>query len=417
MGAETQDRFFSHRLANGLQLVGEYMPAVESVTACFYVNTGTRDEPKELMGVSHFLEHMMFKGTATRDYRAINHAFEEMGAENNAGTWLEFTYYWAKVLSDQTPKLIEILADMMRPRLAEEDFNQERNVILEEIARYEDMPNFKIFEYLQGEFFNDHPLSYLTLGTKESITALPLADMRAYHRRRYAPNNMIFSIAGKFAWPAVVAQVEQLTAAWPMGEAGRRAELVTPPPSQRIHQRPDLQQQLMVIATPSISRSDPERYTAEVLATILGDTAGSRLYWGVREAGLAESAAAELLTFDGTGMLLSSATTTPDLAPRCLSAMQSELAHFQSDGVTNDELERAKTKLASRLAMDGESTNRRMLALVDSWLSVGRLETLEEVVEAITSVDGAAIRRLLDRHPLTNNQVVVGLGPLAQLSA
>jgi len=409
-------RFFTHRQANGLQLVGESMPSVESVSACFYVDTGSRDEPPELMGVSHFLEHMMFKGTPTRDYRAINHAFEEMGAENNAGTWIEFTYYWAKVLSDQTPKLLDLLADMLRPKLAEEDFTQERNVILEEIARYEDMPNFKIFEHLLQDYFGQHPLSHLVLGTKETIGGLELAAMRAYHQRRYAPNNIIFSIAGKFDWPAIVEQVGTLSANWQQGDAGRVAEDVRPTAQRRAIHRPDLQQQLLTIATPSVGRADADRYTADVLATVLGDGTGSRLFWGIREQGLAESAEAEVMSFDGTGMTLTMATTSPDLAPGCLAAVQAELARMQADGVAGDELARAKTKLASRVVMDGESTNRRMLALVDSWLSLGRLETLDEVVGKVEAVTAADIRRLLDRHPLTSDQVVVALGPLDEAS-
>ena len=415
MGSERtggDGRLFTHRQANGLQLVGEYMPSVESISACFYVDTGARDEPPELMGVSHFLEHMVFKGTPTRDYRAINRAFEEMGAENNAGTWIEFTYYWAKVLSDQTPKLLELLADMMRPKLAEEDFNQERNVILEEIARYEDMPSFKLFEYLMQDYFGRHPLAHLVLGTKETISGMQLEAMRAYHRRRYGPNNMIFSIAGKFDWEAVVRQIGALTDHWQPGEAGRAVVDPRPAAVRRVYRRTDLQQQLLTIATPSVGRADPDRYTADVLATVLGDGTGSRLYWGVREQGLAESAEAEVLSFDGTGMTLSMATTSPDLAPACLAAIQAELARLQADGVAEDELARAKTKLASRVVMDGESTNRRMLALVDAWLSLGRLETLDEVVGRIEAVTAAGIRRLLDRRPLTGDQVVVALGPL-----
>ena len=412
--SQPQEQFFAHRLDNGLQMLGQYMPAVESVSACFYVNTGARDEPADLMGVSHFLEHMMFKGTATRDYRAINRAFEEMGAENNAGTWLEFTYYWAKVLSDQAPHLIELLADMMRPRLAEEDFNQERNVILEEIARYEDLPNFKLFEYLLQAYFGEHPLSYQTLGTTDTITAMPLDGMRAYHQRRYAPNNILFSIAGKFDWDAVRQQVERLTANWAQGEAGRDASDVRPRPSRRVYHRPDLQQQLLTIAWPSVSRSHPDRYVADVLATILGDATGSRLYWGVREQGLAETAEADYMAFDGAGLMLAIATTTPEQAAACHQAIQAELAKMQADGVSEDELVRARTKLASRVVMDGESTNRRMLALIDSWLSLGELETLADVVAKVEAVRTTDIRALLDRQPLTENQVVVALGPVAE---
>jgi predicted Zn-dependent peptidase len=404
--------FFTQKLPNGLQLLGQSMPSVESVSACFYVNTGARDEPVELMGVSHFLEHMMFKGTPTRDYRAINRAFEEMGAENNAGTWLEHTYYWAKVLSDQAPALIDVLADMMRPKLDRDDFEQERNVILEEIARYEDMPNFKLFENLLRDYFGSYPLSHLVLGTKETIAAMDLDAMRAYHRRRYAPNNMVFSIAGKFDWAAVARQVEALTAGWQAGEVGRETRDIRPTATRRAYQRLDLQQQLITVATPSVGRGDADRYVADVMSTILGADAGSRLFWGIREQGLAESAEADVLSLDGVGMTIASVTTTPELAPACFVALQAEIARFQAEGIAEDELHRAKTKLATSVVMDGESTNRRMLALVDSWLSVGHLETLDDVVAKIEAVSVADVRRLLDRIPLTEPQVVAAMGPL-----
>lgn len=390
------------------------MPEVQSASACFYVNTGARDEEPALMGVSHFLEHMMFKGTPRRSYEDINRAFEEMGAENNAGTWLEFTYYWAKVLNDQLPNLIDLLADMMRPRLAAEDFEQERGVILEEIARYEDIPTSLLFDHLMETYFAGHPLSHRTLGTTETISTMSVEAMKEYWRRRYEANNILFAIAGNFDWEAVRGQVEELCGGWGTGEAGRSAVDVAPPSSFRSFAKDDMQQEMLAFGLPSVPQSDDARYTADVLSAILGDSSGSRLFWGVREAGLAESVGAQYLALDGSGLIIVYATTEPGKAAETVEAVRREVRRLQDGGVTEEELRRAKTKLASRVVMDGESTNRRMLSLIDSWLSIGRLETLEEVEQAIEGVTAQDCRDLLDRVPLLDHEVGVALGPLPE---
>lgn len=413
-GGVGQGRFYTHQLPNGLQLLGQYMPEVQSASACFYVNTGARDEDPTLMGVSHFLEHMMFKGTHRRSYEDVNREFEEMGATNNAGTWLELTYYWAKVLGDQLPALIDLLADMMRPKLDPKDFNDERGVILEEIARYEDIPTSVMFERLLGTYYANHPLSHRTLGTVETISAMPVEGMLEYWHRRYQANNMLFSVAGNFDWDKVVAQITDLCGGWETGEAGRTTTDVAPAPTFHTYHKDGLQQEMMAFGLKSVSQSDEARYTADVLGTILGDSTGSRLFWGVRETGLAESVGAQYLALDGSGLIIVFATTEPGKAGETREAVRREIAKLQDGGVTEEELRRAKTKLATRVVMEGESTNRRMLALIDSWLSLGRLETLEEVEEAIESVSAQDCRDLLDRFPLTEHEVGVALGPLPE---
>jgi predicted Zn-dependent peptidase len=357
---------------------------------------------------------MVFKGTDRRSGEDINREFEEMGAENNAATWLEFTYYYGKVLNDQLPRLVDLLADMMRPRLDPADFEQERGVILEEIARYEDIPTSVLFDHLLGTYYAGHPLSHRTLGTKETIGALRQEQMLEYWHRRYEANNILFSVAGNFDWEAVRAQVEELCGSWGTGEAGRSPRDATPPPSFRAFQKEDMQQEMLAFGLRSVPQSDSARYTAEVVSTILGDSAGSRLFWGVRETGLAESVGAQYLALDGSGLTIIYATTEPGKAEQTVEAVRREVRRLQDGGVTEDELRRAKTKLATRVVMDGESTNSRMLNLVDSWLSLGRLETLEEVEQAIEAVTAQDCRELLDRLPLQEHEVGVALGPLPE---
>ncbi|MDB5056724.1 MAG: insulinase family protein, partial [Chloroflexi bacterium] len=302
------NHFDQYMMPNGLLILGQHMQDVQSVSACFYVRTGARDEEPALGGVSHFLEHMTFKGTPTRTYEDINREFEAMGAENNAGTGHEFTYFYAKVLREYLHDLVNLLADMMRPKLDAADFAQERDVILEEIARYEDQPNSKLFNYLMEHYYAPTGLSRPVLGTTETISAMTVEHMRDYWKRRYGANNMIFAIAGNYDWNAVRSQVEQLCGSWTTGETGRTPIVAEPATRLYVYERPDLQQQLVEIAFPGVSHSDPDRYAAEVLGTILGDSTGSRLYWQVQETGLAEGVGGDYFAMDGTGMLFVSAS-------------------------------------------------------------------------------------------------------------
>ena len=413
-GAAQDHFFYQDQLPNGLQLLGQFMPDVQSVSACFYVRTGSRDEDASVGGVSHFLEHMTFKGTPTRSYEDINREFEGMGAENNAGTGHEFTYFYAKVLRDYAPELIGLLADMMRPRLDAEDFAQERNVILEEIARYEDMPNAKLSNYLMEHYFAPSGLARPVLGTTETISAMTVEQMRDYWHRRYGANNIIFAIAGNFDWDAVRAQVEQLCGGWTTGETGREAIIANPPSTLYVYARPDLQQQLLEIGFPGVAQDDPERYAAEVLGTIFGDSSGSRLYWQVQETGLAEAVGGDYLAMDGTGLLYVSASLQPGKTRKALDAIGQAIGELQRGPIGEDELRRAKTKLVSRLVMSGESTNSRMLSLCGSWVALGRLETLAEEAAQIDAVTVDDLYRLRDRVPLDGHQVTVTMGPVPE---
>jgi predicted Zn-dependent peptidase len=390
------------------------MPDVQSVSSCFYVKTGGRDEDPALGGVSHFLEHMTFKGTPRRSYEDINREFEAIGAENNAATGHEFTYFYAKVLREYMPDLVDLLADMMRPRLDGADFDQERHVILEEIARYEDIPRFKLFNFLMEHYFHGTGLARPVLGTNETISALTVEAMRAYWERRYGANNMIFAIAGNYDWERVSAQVETLCQDWFTGEVTRRPISVDPPSRLYVYERPDLQQQLVDIGFPGVSYADPDRYAAEVLGTILGDSTGSRLYWEVQETGLAEGVGGDYMAMDGTGMLIISASLQPAKTPRALEAIRGVVQRLQREPITEDELRRAKTKLMSRLVMSGESTNSRMLSLCGSWLALGRLETLEEEEAQIDAVTLDDLYRLRERVPLDGHQITVALGPVPE---
>ncbi|HEX8995802.1 MAG TPA: pitrilysin family protein [Ktedonobacterales bacterium] len=408
------DEFFTHRLPNGLQLLGQRMPDLESVSLCFYARTGARDETDPaLFGVSHFLEHMVFKGTARRDTEQITLDFNLMGAEFNAFTSVEQTVFYARILNEYLPKAVDLLSDMMRPRLDADDFSMERNVILEEIARSEDVPTGQAYRRLMQTFFANTPLGHDVLGTKDSIREMSVEQMRAYHARRYGANNLIFAIAGNFDWNHVVELVEQSCGAWGSGEFGRHAETHTPEkPTSSVVVKPQLRQQLILLASPSVSVQDDDLYAAQLAAMVLGDGAGSRLYWNIYQKGLAESASASLSPFDTSGMLLTFLSTTPDHAPAVLELAQAELKSLQEDSVQEDELRRAKDKLISRTVLDGDSAFSRMQDLAYTWVAEGRVRSIQDEMNRIEAVTLDDVRRTLNRFPVNASQITLGYGPL-----
>src|SRR5436305_13254816 len=214
--------FHTHQLSNGLQIVGQPMPDFESVAVSYYVRTGSRDEyDPSIAGVSHFLEHMVFKGTKTLNWQELTLEFHKIGAELNAFTSHESTLFYAHVLGEYLDRAVELLSDMMYPRFDEEDFTTEKEVIVEEIARSEDQPYNITYRRMMQTYFGEHPLGHDVLGSRESIRGMRIGQMRDYWSRRYAANNLILSVAGNFNWEHIVALAEQRASNWRTGEAGR----------------------------------------------------------------------------------------------------------------------------------------------------------------------------------------------------
>jgi len=276
----TGTQLLSHALPNGLQILGQQMPDLESISVCFYVRTGARDEHEpELYGVSHFLEHMVFKGTERRTAEQITLDFNTMGAEFNAFTSVEQTVYYARVLGEYLPRAVDLLSDMMRPRLDAHEFDLERNVILEEIARSEDVPTSQAYRRLMQTYFAGQSLGHDVLGTRESIRELRVEQMREYAARRYAANNLILSIAGNFSWQQVLDLAAEKCGVWGQGEMGREAQPYIPPhPVSQVIVKPPLKQQIALLAWPSVSFQDKDFYAAVLAAMVLGDGTGSRLF-------------------------------------------------------------------------------------------------------------------------------------------
>jgi len=412
----TDTVFYTHKLPNGLQIVGQPMPDFESVSVSFYVRTGSRDEQNSnIAGVSHFLEHMVFKGTQTLDWQEITLEFNKIGAELNAFTSHEATVYYARVLSEYLERALELLSDMMHPRLNESDFEMEKEVIINEIARSEDQPYNLAFRRMMQTYFSTHPLGHDVLGSRESIRDMQVEHMREYWNQRYGANNLILSVAGNFDWDTFVALAEKQCSSWRTGDTSRHVEAYQPAqPINEILVDAKLKQQILILAMPAVDVKDPDYYAAVLGGSILGDSDGSRLFWNIHQKGLAESASAGIWAMEGTGIMMMEANSTPEEAPRVLKLLQDELLSLLNDGIYEDELRRAKDKWISSMVLSSESTFSRMRSLANDWIIEGRLLTIDEEVERIEKVTVEDVMRSLKRFSMPEKQVLVTLGPLSE---
>ena len=261
--------FHQHTLANGMTMLGETNPAALSVAIAFWVKTGSRDESSDVSGVSHFLEHMVFKGTPRRDAFTVNRDFSRIGADNNAWTSEENTVFHAVVLPEFLPEVVDVLADILRPSLRGEDFATEKKVILDEIVRYEVQPSWAVYDHARRTFYAGHPLGNTVLGTTASITALTRDQMAEYYRRRYVAPNIIAVAAGNFDWPGFVKLVEKACGDWPTGDAPRTSR-IEPAGAGGIHVIPKpadkVAQQYVTLIAPAAPADAPLGYAGALVA-------------------------------------------------------------------------------------------------------------------------------------------------------
>ncbi|MES4793057.1 MAG: peptidase M16, partial [Chloroflexota bacterium] len=227
----------------------------------------------------HFLEHMLFKGSERRSAEDVNREFDEMGANYNAFTSEENTVYYGHVLPEFQPRLIDLLTDMMRPALRSDDFDMEKNVILEEIALYQDRPTYIAYEKARRIFFGEHPLGNTVLGTTESISALHRDQMAEYHARRYAPNNLTLVLTGAYDWEQAVAQARALSRSWTPAEVSRDTRPSHPASGVHVETTDKFNRVQLLLLAPGVAAQSPERSVAEIVAAALGGSEGSRLYW------------------------------------------------------------------------------------------------------------------------------------------
>jgi len=405
---------FKHcQLPNGLNIIGEINNAARSAAIGFFVKTGARDETMQINGVSHFLEHMLFKGTETLSAQEVNEAFDRTGAQFNAFTSEECTVYYAAILPEYLMEVAGLWMQLMRPALRDDDFNIEKNVIKEEIAMYQDMPSFDVIDRCRTLHFDDHVCGYSVLGSVESIDALAAEQMRGYFARRYAPNNLVLACAGNFDWDALCALASERCSPWSYQETGRTLE---DPPGSHRHERitkPSLALEHICLMSRGISAQDPRRFAASLLGMIVGDDVGSRFFWELLDKALAEAASLQFAAMDGTGIFCAYIRCTPSKLPRVISTVEKILAGLASDRITEEELTKAKNKIISSLVLKNELPMGRLLDTGANWTYLGGYRTVEDDMAAIRSVTVSDINAIIDEFNLSDfTQFSIGPEPM-----
>jgi predicted Zn-dependent peptidase len=385
-------------LDSGVRVVTEAVPSVRSIALGFWVRTGSRNETVEQAGISHFLEHLLFKGTDRFSSQEIDEIFDALGAEVNAGTGKETTSVYSRFLDRHLERAFDVLSDMvLHP--AYPDIESERQVVIEEIAMYEDEPADKVHDVLAGAIFGDHPLGRPIIGRADVISSVPVPALAVYHDGRYVAANIVIAAAGNVDHERVVALAEQALAdsAKPRaGDDGDRPEAAPEAidPRLRFHEK-ETEQYHLCLGAPGIARADERRFTLRVLDTVLGGSTSSRLFQEVRERrGLAYSVYSYASQYTDSGQVALYVGTRPDNVHDAMGVIGTELRRLQEEAVSEEELERARENVKGRTVLSMESTLTRMNRLGSSVLMEVPLLTLDETLAAIDAVTLEDITRL-----------------------
>ncbi|MBW3557930.1 MAG: insulinase family protein [Actinobacteria bacterium] len=403
----------SQRLESGLTVVTERMPGVRSVAAGFWVGAGSRDEPVELAGVSHFLEHLLFKGTATRSARDIAEAVDEVGGDLNAFTTKEYTAFEVRLLADQLDLGLDILSDIIwSPSFRAEEVEAERSVIIEEILMARDEPGDLVHDLFAEAVFPSHPLGRSTLGTEESIDGMARADIEAFHGARYQPADIVVAVAGAVDHDAVVAAVDKGFA----GRTGTVAPDRLPAPERRagrLVQTRATEQAHLVLGVRTPGSLDEDRIALEVVTQALGGGISSRLFQEVRERrGLAYCVYSYRCSYTDAGAMAFYAGTAPKNAAEVIEIFHAELDRLASVGLSERELAIAKGQVRGSTVLGLEDTGARMNRLGRAQMVHGQVRPLDDLladIDAVSAGDVARVAAGIAAEP----RALAAIGPFA----
>jgi predicted Zn-dependent peptidase len=403
-----------HRLTtldSGVRVVTEAMPSVRSVSIGFWIGTGSRHEDDRHAGLSHLLEHLLFKGSEKYGSLEIDQIFDGMGAELNAGTGKETTSVYARVIDEHVPEAFDVMADMVfRPALKEVD--SERAVILEEIAMYEDDPQEKVFDLLGEAVFGEHPLGRAIIGRAAVIAETPTEQIARFHTERYRPGNIVIAAAGAVDHDRFVELAVRAISARTNHAATQAAPAPAQGPPRRRFERKDTEQYHVCLGGTGLARHDERRFALRVLDNVFGGTSSSRLFQEVRERrGLAYAVYSFTSAYQDTGQVGLYVGTRPDNVAEAFAVVASELARMREEPATPEELARAKENLKGRVVLALESTGARMNRLGSEILAGMPLLSLDETVERIDAVSHEDLAGLVEELWSPERLSAAGIGP------
>jgi predicted Zn-dependent peptidase len=391
---------------NGVRIVLENIPTVRSVAIGVWIGTGSRNENPQTNGISHFLEHMFFKGTKTRSAKEIAESFDSIGGQVNAFTSKEYTCYYAKVLDTHAQFALDVLADMFfNSSFVEEELNKERNVVLEEIKMYDDTPDDIVHDLLSTAIYGDHPLGYPILGTEETLNTFTGSTLKDYIHNRYTPENVVISIAGNVS-DKFILEVEKYFGSYEGGDSSI-IENIPVFQSNHLSRKKETEQAHLCIGFEGLKIGHEDVYSLIILNNILGGSMSSRLFQEVREQrGLAYSVFSYHSAYQDNGVVTVYGGTGAKQLDVLYETIQETLEKLKQDGITDKELNNSKEQLKGSLMLGLESTNSRMSRNGKNELLLKRHRSLDEIIEQIDqvtkqSVDGMATSVFTDKYSVS----------------
>jgi predicted Zn-dependent peptidase len=405
-------------LDSGERVISERIGHVRSVAIGFWIRAGSRDEKPDRAGVSHFLEHLLFKGTRSYSAQQIAEIFDTLGGELNAATSREHTVVYARVPDERLETALDVMGEMVFAP-AFNDLDSEREVVLEEIAMVEDTPQDLVHDLISEATFGNHPLGRPVIGTAEVISSVTRRSVAAYHRTMYAPGNVVVAAAGNLKheqFVRLLRKAQRKAAAQPAKAPRTRPTLVrTPAPGARFL-RKDTEQYHVCVAAPGISRSDPRRFAASLLDGILGGSASSRLFQEIREKrGLAYQVYSFASQYSDTGQIGVYLGTREENVATCLEIATEQIAAIAAGEIRRDEIERAKENVRGRIMLSMESTSNRMSRLGKSLVTDTEILSVERIIAEIEAVEPEAVSELASVLLAPERCSAAGIGPKEQI--
>ena len=404
-------------LANGLTVLSESMPGVRSVALGAWVRAASLHESADKMGVSHMLEHMVFKGTPTRSAKDIALSLETLGGSLDAYTSREHTSYQAKVLDEHLPQAADVLADLIfRPTLRAPDLALEKKVVLEEINTVDDTPDDLVFELHNAQMWGNHPYGFQILGTRETVGALGPADLRALHSRAYHPEQIVVAAAGNVEHDDLLETLE--STGWGEIPRGGLPALKSPAPIVQtpgaVHFERETAQTHIVVGSDVFPHSDPRRYAMTMVGMLFGGGMSSRLFQRIREElGLAYSVYSFQSFHEDAGMHGVYVGTTPDSARAAVDAINAELEKLSSEGLSEEDITAGKSQLKGQITLSLESPTSRMYRAAGTELYGEPYRTLDELLALIDAIDAQTVAEICKTYYPPARQTLVSLGPRA----
>jgi predicted Zn-dependent peptidase len=406
------------RTSNGIRIVTEQVPYVQSVSLGIWVDTGGRDETDSIAGISHFIEHLLFKGTKRRSARDIAEELDAVGGQINAFTDREYTCYYVKVLPEHVPLSQDVIADMLQHSVLDpEEIAREKNVILEEIKRHEDTPDELVHDLFAETLWPGHPLGRSVIGRAEVIESLTREQIISFLQEQYLPSRMVIAAAGNLDHDAIVAGVEETLGSMPPGERSHdlcppsvsSGEIELPKPTEQVH---------FCLGTRGYNQDQDERYALGLIDSAIGGGMSSRLFQEIREKrGLCYAIGSYTASYREAGMFTVYAGTSPENTEQVRELATRELRDVARSGLTPEELQRAKNQIRGAVLLSLDSMSTRMTRIGKSMLYYDRVISPTEVVEKIEQVGDSDVRRISAEILGSGDYAYAAVGPFNGVEA